>query len=266
LGGRRAVAEAGQGSRLRFAARLPVGQLEGSLVMHFLPLTCELTDSVATTTRGRSRGAREQRGVAMRSRKGGLRRALLRLWRDRDGAAVLEFAMVLPPLCLILIGMFEVAMVTFCQASMEGALREAARYGITGQDEATIDERKAKILEIVDHYTLGLFDIADATVTTKIYSQFADAGGTAIGEPITYDANGDGDYDAGTDEYQDVNGNGQYDDPREDAGERAEIVEYTVEYDWPLMTPFMAHIMGNAQGKIPLKASVVLRNEPWNVE
>jgi Flp pilus assembly pilin Flp len=222
--------------------------------MHLLPLTCELTDSVATTTRGRSGGAREQRGVAMRSRKGGLRRALLRLWRDRDGAAVLEFALVLPPLCLILIGMFEVAMVTFCQASMEGALREAARYGITGQDEATIDERKAKILDIVDHYTLGLFDIADATVTTKIYSQFADAGGTAIGEPITYDANHDGD------------GNGQYDDPREDAGERAEIVEYTVEYDWPLMTPFMAHIMGNAQGKIPLKASVVLRNEPWNVE
>jgi Flp pilus assembly pilin Flp len=202
----------------------------------------------------------------MRARQSRFRKAFRRLWQDRSGAAVLEFALVLPPLCLILVGMFEVAMVTFCQASMEGALREAGRYGVTGRDEATIDERRERILEIVDHYTLGLFNIEDATVTTKVHSDFAGVGGAAIGEPITYDANGNGVYDAGTDEYQDVNGNGEYDDPREDAGERGEIVEYTVEYDWPLMTPFMANIMGNAEGKIPLKASIVLRNEPWNVD
>jgi hypothetical protein len=202
----------------------------------------------------------------MHARQSRFRKALRRLWQDRNGAAVLEFALVLPPLCLILVGMFEVAMVTFCQASMEGALREAGRYGVTGQDEATIDERKEKILEIVDHYTLGLFNIEDATVTTKVHSDFSGVGGASIGEPITYDANGNGEYDAATDEYQDVNGNGEYDDPREDAGERAEIVEYTVEYDWPLMTPFMANIMGNADGKIPLKASIVLRNEPWTVD
>jgi Flp pilus assembly pilin Flp len=202
----------------------------------------------------------------MRAEQGRVRRAFHRLWRDRDGAAALEFALVLPPLCLILVGMFEMAMVTFCQASMEGALREAARYGMTGQEEATVDERKDKILEIVDRYTLGLFNIDDATVTTKIYSDFNDAGGAELAEPLTYDANGDGVYNPGTDEYQDVNGNGQYDNPRDDAGEAAEIVEYTVEYDWPLMTPFIGRIMGNAQHKIPLKASIVLRNEPWNVQ
>jgi Flp pilus assembly pilin Flp len=134
----------------------------------------------------------------MRARQARFRKALRRLWQDRSGAAILEFAMVLPPLCLILLGMFEVAMLMFCQASMEGALREAARYGVTGQDNATPAVRIAKIKQIV--------------------------------------------------------------------GDAEQIIRYTVEYDWPLMTPFMARIMGNAEGRVPLIASIVLRNEPWNIK
>jgi Flp pilus assembly pilin Flp len=202
----------------------------------------------------------------MRARQSRFRNALRRLWQDRSGATILEFAMVLPPLCLILVGMFEVAMVTFCQASMEGALREAARYGMTGRDNATPADREAKILEIVDDYTLGLFDIDDPNLSSS-YKTYTDFNSAKVAEPLTYDANGNGSYDAG-DQYSDTNGNGVWDGDDGDAGLGAaeQIVEYTVEYDWPLMTPFMARIMGNAEGKIPLKASIVLRNEPWDIE
>jgi TadE-like protein len=200
----------------------------------------------------------------MRARQARFRKALRRLWQDRSGAAILEFAMVLPPLCLILLGMFEVAMLMFCQASMEGALREAARYGVTGQDNATPAVRIAKIKQIVDDYTLGLFNIDDATVTYKVYTSFGDAHPP---EPLTYDANGNGKYDAG-DEYTDTNGNGKWDDDVgvSGVGDAEQIIRYTVEYDWPLMTPFMARIMGNTEGKVPLIASIVLRNEPWNIK
>ena len=39
-------------------------------------------------------------------------------------------------------------------------------------------------------------------------------------------------------------------------------VVYRVNYDWPLLTPFLADILGEG-GNIPLSASIVVRNEPF---
>jgi hypothetical protein len=40
-------------------------------------------------------------------------------------------------------------------------------------------------------------------------------------------------------------------------------VLYVVEVDWPALTPIFAPMMG-ANGKIRLRASVAVRNEPYN--
>jgi Flp pilus assembly protein TadG len=194
----------------------------------------------------------------MRIRDGWFRRQLRRFARSNDGAAALEFALVLPPLCLILLGMFEMSMLMFAQASMEGALREAARFGMTGSvsDPA---QRQTQILAIIDKDTLNLFDMKDASISFEIYNSFSN-----IGKPEPFvDSNGNGTWDSG-ESYTDVNGNAKWDADQGAAGigTSAQIVQYTVQYDWHVITPFMAPMFGK-NGKVHLKASVVLRNEPW---
>lgn len=195
----------------------------------------------------------------MRIRDGWFRRQLRRFARNNDGAAALEFALVLPPLCLILLGMFEVSMLMFAQASMEGALREAARFGMTGSvsDPA---QRQTQILAIIDQDTLNLFDMKDATISFEIYNSFSN-----VGKPEPFvDSNGNGKWDSG-ESYTDVNSNAKWDADQGAAGvgASAQIVQYTVQYDWHVITPFMAPMFGT-NGKVHLKASVVLRNEPWD--
>jgi Flp pilus assembly protein TadG len=195
----------------------------------------------------------------MRIRDGWLGRQLRRFARSNDGAAALEFALVLPPLCLILVGMFEMSMLMFAQASMEGALREAARFGMTGS-VADPAEREADILAIIDKDTLNLFDMEDATIDFVVFPSFND-----VPKREDYsDTNGNGTYDLG-EPYDDANSNDKWDSGNgvDGVGASAQIVQYTVAYDWHVITPFMAPIFGN-NGKVRLKASVVLRNEPWD--
>lgn len=196
----------------------------------------------------------------MRAQQTRFRKAFRRLWQDRSGAAILEFAMVLPPLCLILLGMFEVAMLMFAQAAMEGGLREAARYGVTGQLADKPADRITQILALVDKHTYGLFDMEDAKVTYQVYDSFHDVNNQ---EPFT-DSNSNGTRDTG-EAFTDLDGDSCWDsgEGTDGAGSAAEIVSYRVEYDYPLITPLIANIMGDAEGKVHLTASIVMRNEPW---
>jgi Flp pilus assembly protein TadG len=199
----------------------------------------------------------------MRIGNGWLGRQLRRFRRSNDGAAALEFALVLPPLCLILVGMFEVAMLMFTQASMEGALREAARFSMTGSVADPAD-REEQIIAIVDQYTFGMLDTDTMVTTFLVYDSFSDVNQP---EPFT-DNNGNGTFEAGIDgfdEDDDINGNGQWDGDMGVAGvgTAEQVVEYTVEYDWHVMTPFMAQFMGD-NGQVHLTARVVIRNEPWD--
>jgi hypothetical protein len=197
----------------------------------------------------------------MRIRDSWFGRQLHRFARCRDGAAALEFALVLPPLCLILVGMFEVGALMYTQAAMEGGLREAARYGMTGRLVDDPEGRKEQILGLIDEHTLNFVDMDTAIITISPHGTFGDAGDDAGPEPWT-DADDSGAWESGED-YTDLNGNGQWDDKRDDAGQAAEVVEYLIEYDYGTMTGFMSEIMGGADGKIHLTASIVLRNEPW---
>lgn len=197
----------------------------------------------------------------MRIRDSRLCRQLRRFAGCREGASALEFALVLPPLCFLLIGMFEVGALMFTQATMEGGLREAARFGMTGQLVDDPEGRKEQILALIDEHTLNFVDMDTATVTISPHGAFGDTGDDAGPEPYT-DANDNGTWDTGED-YTDLNGNLQWDEVRDDAGQAAEIVEYLVEYDYAPMTGFMSEVLGGEDGTVHLGASIVLRNEPW---
>ncbi|WP_119166825.1 TadE/TadG family type IV pilus assembly protein [Algihabitans albus] len=182
-----------------------------------------------------------------------------RFWRARAGATLVEFAIVFPAFILLAIGLIEVAMVLFVTSLMEGGLREAARFGITGfaPDGQTRIER---ILQIVDEHTQGLVEMDEVDITFFVYPSFND-----IGEPEPFaDDNGNGSFDGG-ESYTDVNGNGQWDADMGAAGlgGPGDIVLYTLRYQWDLLTGMLDPLMGDENGLMRLSASIVVRNEPF---
>ena len=181
-----------------------------------------------------------------------------RLRRDERGSPAIEFAFVAPVLFLMVVGTMELGMVLFVNILMEAGLRDAARYGVTGQVPPT-GSRESYIIEIVGRRTIGLVDMDKAHIHIITYPTFGDVG---RGEEFV-DGNGNGGYDAG-ETYTDENGNGQYDDDvgQEGAGGSGQVVVYRIDYDWPIMTPLAAPVIGE-NGVFPLRASVAVRNEPW---
>ena len=76
-----------------------------------------------------------------------------RVWSNREGAGVLEFAIVIPVMILFVVGIMEACALLFAESLLEGGVREAARYGITGalpnSEETT---REQEVVNIVNEH------------------------------------------------------------------------------------------------------------------
>jgi len=186
-------------------------------------------------------------------------RRLGRLLRCARGVSTIEFAVAAPTLFLVATMLIEFAMMMFVQALLEGGLREAARFGVTGYTPAGVT-REDQIRQTVASNMAGLVDMSTASVSELIYPSFSDVGKP---EPFS-DVNGNGAYDSG-EPFSDINGNGVWDADMgaAGAGGPSDIVLYTVAVDWRPMTPLVAPLFGS-DGKIRMKASVAVRNEPYN--
>lgn len=184
---------------------------------------------------------------------------LTRLLRDRSGTAAVEFALAIPALVLLTIGVIEVAMVLFVTTLAEGGLREAARYGITGQNPAE-GSREDEILQIVQDHTHGLIEASAANLDIVTYPGFDDV---QAEEPYTDNSPANGAYDNGED-YDDLNSNGEWDSGNGTAGAggSGSVVIYTLNFDWDFMTPVFT-VFGGPEGTMELSASISVKNEPY---
>lgn len=181
------------------------------------------------------------------------RLAPLALIRCARGVAALEFALILPVLLLGFIGGIEIALVLFISTSIESAVFEAARFGITGGGVS----REDRVREIVGERTYGLVDMDAVEIETLVYASFAD-----IGEPEPFtDANENSRFDMG-EPYTDVNENGQWDADMGSAGlgGPGDIVVYQLRYSWGILTPIMREVLGETVQNV---SSVAVRNEPF---
>ena len=192
-------------------------------------------------------------------RPGILRAKRSALGDDQRGSSLVEFAFAAPLMVLMIIGTVEFGMIMFISTLMESALRDAARFGITGQ-EPNGATRLEQIIAIVERRTIGLVDMADAKVEVLVYPTFGDVG---RGESFI-DGNGNGAYDAG-ETFTDENGNGARDADigTAGAGDAGSIVAYRMEYAWPLRTPLAGQLIGQ-DGKFVLKSAIAVRNEPYD--
>ncbi|MGB0695158.1 MAG: TadE/TadG family type IV pilus assembly protein [Rhodospirillaceae bacterium] len=170
-----------------------------------------------------------------------------------------EFAVAASMLSALLLAVVEIGLIILTTALMEGGLRDASRFGITGQG-ADETERLTLILEEVETATIGLVDMDNAEIEMLIYPSFGDVG---RGENFS-DTNGNGTRDDG-ETYTDENGNGSYDDDIgvAGAGTARDVVVYRMRYPWSFMTPLAGDLIGNEDGQLILGASIVVRNEPW---
>ncbi len=186
---------------------------------------------------------------------------LTRFLRCKEGSAAVEFALALPVIGLLLVGMMEVAMLLFGQVLAEGGLREAARYGLTGTDPAS-GTRQEQIVQVVMDHSHGLLDITATDVSLKVYPSFEDIGEP---EPLTFDANSNGEWDPG-DTYDDVNLNATWDDDMGDPGPggAGDVVLYQINYQWSFITPIF-QVFGGPTGALDMHASIAIRNEPYDL-
>ncbi len=182
---------------------------------------------------------------------------LLEILRNRRGAAAVEMALVGPVMLGALVATIELGLVLVVNIGIEAAVRDAARYGITGQ--GTEAARVTAIRSIIADKTFGLVDMDTISIDTKVYPTFSAAGKA---ETFT-DANGNGAWDQG-EPLQDVNGNGVWDeDPGVPGmGGAGQIVLYTVSYGLPLIAVVTRDLFGT--DVLSLSTKIVVRNEPWN--
>ncbi len=64
----------------------------------------------------------------------------MRWWQDEQGQSLVEFALVLPILLLILIGIFNFGQVFYSDIVINEAARDAARYASLGVSQSEIDQ------------------------------------------------------------------------------------------------------------------------------
>ena len=216
-----------------------------------------------------------------------------RFARNGDGATMIEFALIFPVVLMITFGIMEISLCMASLVTLEGGLKEASRYGITSQSPGALtqaeldqvpnafkvgnDPRTEQIGLILNRNTLDLIDLNQATITTQVFSSFSVI---RDGEPFT-DQNNNGVYDGpGTpglpdpvngEPYSDMNCNFHRDGPGDEGngvGAAGNIVVYTVNYYWNIMTPIIGQWLGqpdpNKPGRyrIPMSASIVVKNEP----
>ena len=180
--------------------------------------------------------------------------ALKRLRRDSRGATIVEFAMILPALCVLLLGIFELGYRSYVTSVLQGALHEAARMATVGGISMTTIDTRVRT-------RLSNFSSA-GTVTTSTTSYY-DFAGVSMPEKITQDTAPLGSYNAG-DCYEDANGNSQYDTDRGRSGMGGadDIVRYQVSITYPRLVPIWK-FLGTWGTTDTVTSNTVLRNQPY---
>jgi Flp pilus assembly protein TadG len=184
-----------------------------------------------------------------------LRAFARRLRHDRRGATIVELGVVILPLTVVLLVLFDFSYRAYLGAIVEGALHGAARRATVGNQ--TGDQIDAYIKDQLFAFQKNV----TVTIDKKSYSQFS-----GVGKDEKYiDSNANNKYDAGIDCYYDDNNNSRY-DYKETSGERGlggsdDLVLYTVTADFPRIVP-LSKFLGWADAE-QVSSNMVLRNQPY---
>jgi Flp pilus assembly protein TadG len=169
-------------------------------------------------------------------------RVVRRFARRQDGAAAVEFGLVVAPFLALIFAIMETAVIFFSGQALETAVADSARLIMTGQAQ-TQGFTQAQFKNAVCAKIYGLFDCQNGvTIDVKMFSSFAN-----VTMPSPIDANGNF-----------VN-NFTY-----QPGGPGDIVVVRLFYQWPVYVSLMGFNLQNVSGgKRLLVATAAFRNEPY---
>ncbi|MCC7600353.1 pilus assembly protein [Janthinobacterium sp. FW305-129] len=141
------------------------------------------------------------------------------------GATLVEFAIIAPVFLLLLIGMIELSMAYFANLTMQHAVREGARYAVTGNKDldpaSSNQQRYQAVIQKMKASSMGIYDKVNPVITVNGTS------GTSTGM----------------------------------FGNSGDIVVISVAYNWKFATPLMAAFYKD--GKSPYVVAATMRNESF---
>ena len=99
-----------------------------------------------------------------------MRKAMARLIKDLQGSQLVEAALVMVPLCATVFLLMDVAWSIFVKATLQAAVREGARYAMTGNTTGTSGQL-ASVKSVVQNYAMGLLDGSQSgTIVIQFYT------------------------------------------------------------------------------------------------
>ncbi|MBB3692901.1 TadE/TadG family type IV pilus assembly protein [Sphingomonas sp. BK580] len=180
------------------------------------------------------------------------------LLRDRRGATVIEFALILPAVLSAVCGTIELGHMLVARMVLDGAVIEAARIATASVDNSQA-ARDAVMRQSITAAMSG-FPLATGqqmSIDTRVFADFS----TAYPE-VYADANGNGRYDLG-ETFTDRNRNGKWDPATPITGTMGgagDVLSITVRYPKKVLFGFLGTqwAMGSL---VNLSATTVVRNE-----
>ena len=182
-------------------------------------------------------------------------RALFRrLRRDRRGTTVIEFAVIAPSMCLLIMGLSDMAYQSYIQAMLTGAMQKAGRDSGIQDNKTKGDAIDAQVIGVVRNVAKN----ATYVSSRKSYASF----GQVAPEQFD-DNNGNNAYDKASECFTDVNGNGVWDaDPgTQGQGGANDVVVYTMTVTYPRLFP-LAGLMGLPPMQ-QVASTTTLKNQPY---
>ena len=180
------------------------------------------------------------------------------LLRDRKGATIVEFAIVVPVLLLLIIGLFDISYNLYMISALQGIVQKAARDSTLQSANPTTAD--AALDTMVTNQVHALYPSATVTPIRRFYRSYAEA--SAKKAETWTDTNHDGTCDNG-EPFTDTNNNGTWDVDGGNGGQGGakDRTVYTVTVTYPRMFP-IAKAMGWSK-TVTLAATTVLANQPY---
>ncbi|MBV1691210.1 pilus assembly protein [Novosphingobium sp. G106] len=177
---------------------------------------------------------------------------LFRLAAEQDGLAAIEFAIVAPVFCLLLMGIFDIGQMAYGRSILSGAVEKAARSSAM----ETADTTAADLM--VQNAIKPILPGATFTSTRAAYVDFSDVNRA---EKFT-DTNNNGTCDAG-EPYVDENRSGHWEADVGISGNGGanDVVLYTVTVNYKPV--FRVNLLGNTTETRTMVAYGVRKNQPF---
>lgn len=185
---------------------------------------------------------------------------LLTLLRDARGAVLMEFGLLILPLCIVLMGVLDMGFGMYLRSTLQGAVSDVSRMAVVESPSfsgtGTVPQR---IEAAVNARLGGLVNASELDVEIESFDEFSRVNAP---EKIVSDVNGNGEIDSG-DCWVDLEENGEYDTApsRLGIGGADDIAVYTATLSMPRILPMAGLIGMSPNYEIVVRSAV--RNQPY---